>query len=410
MRKAALFILFGIYCHVLTAQSNEYLKQIGIVDSIFSETLNESREIYIQLPEGYNQNSDKRYPVAYLLDGEVFLPTLADVHQYYSGGFMPEMVLVGISNAKNRTRDLTMSKITKMYGMPYNEEHGEAKAFLKFIETELIPYIEKSYHVTNYRTLIGHSYGGLFTIFSLVNQPDLFANYLAIDPSLDWDDQKLVKQAKDVLSHNDFSNKALFMSLNGQLNMQDETVTIETVMEDDSDFTIFARSNVELSKFIEKNQQNNLQFTWQFYPKEIHGTIPQPAIKDGLIALFKWFQMENTYAINNPETNIEELEEIIQHRAEKLKKHFGYAVPPYPEELLNMSGYMNMDMGQLDKSKMYFENAIKYYPNSANAYDSLADYYETQENYNNALKYVTKAYEISGSDYHKDRIDKLKKL
>ena len=53
--------------------------------------------------------------------------------------------------------------------------------------------------------------------------------------------------------------------------------------------------------------------------------------------------------------------------------HFGYAEPPYPEELLNMSGYMNMDMDQPEKAKMYFELAIEYYPQSANAYDSMKE-------------------------------------
>ncbi|PNQ72763.1 esterase [Hanstruepera neustonica] len=407
-RRTVLVLLLSMCYGVITGQTNAYLSQVGKKDSLYSQVLKESRTIYVQLPESYHANPNQKYPVVYILDGEVFLPTLTDVHHYYSGGFMPEMVLVGISNAENRTRDLTTSKITEMYGMPYKEEHGEAKNFLKFIETELIPYVETSYPVTNYRTLIGHSYGGLFTVYSLVHRPKLFANYLAIDPSLDWDDQKLVKEAKAILPQKDLSNKTLFMSLNGQLNMLDETVTIDNVMEDTSDFTIFARSNVGLKQFIQENKQNNLQFTWQFYPKEIHGTIPQPSIKDGMIALFEWFQMENTYAINNPETPIEALEGIIEHRADKLESHFGYAVPPYPEELLNMSGYMNMDMGQLDKSKLYFEKAMEYYPNSANAYDSMADYYEFQKDYTNALKYVSKAYEISGSEYHGERMAKFK--
>jgi len=69
---------------------------------------------------------------------------------------------------------------------------------------------------------------------------------------------------------------------------------------------------------------------------------------------------------------------------------------------------MNMDMQQLEKAKMYFELAIEYYPKSANAYDSMADYYEAQNDYINALKFVNKAYELSGGEYHKKRIEGLK--
>jgi predicted alpha/beta superfamily hydrolase len=323
---------------------------------------------------------------------------------------MPDMIIVGISNATNRTRDLTTSKITSRRGMPYDEENGKAENFLAFINKELIPYIEDNYRVTNYRTLIGHSYAGLFVIYTLINQPELFANYISIDPSLDWDDQKILKQAKTDFLNKDFSGKGLFMSLGGQLHMQNYDITIDNVMQDTSDYTLFARSNIGLSEFIKKNESIGLNFEWRFYPNDLHGTVPQPSIKDGLLALFEWFQMENTDAINNPDTSIDELVGIIKYREEKLHNHFGYLVAPYPEDLFNMLGYMNLEMQQLDKSKLYFEKEITYYPESANAYDSMADYYESQKDYSNALKFVTKAYELSKSDYHQERIDKLKNM
>jgi len=76
---------------------------------------------------------------------------------------------------------------------------------------------------------------------------------------------------------------------------------------------------------------------------------------DGLISLFEWYQWENTDQFNSPDTPKEDLLSIIKYREQKLKDHFGYFEPPYPEEILNMSGYMNMDMEQFEKAKMYFE-------------------------------------------------------
>ncbi|MAB47653.1 MAG: esterase [Flavobacteriaceae bacterium] len=389
-------------------QRSQFLQKVGAVDSLYSKTLNEFRNIYVQLPASYSSEKNQKYPVVYILDGELFLPTVNDVQNYYSGGFTPEMVLVGISNDKNRVRDLTTSTITTKYGMPFNEKNGEADNFRQFIETELIPYIENKYPVTNYRTLIGHSYGGLFTISTLIHQPELFANYLAIDPSLDWDDQKPLQEAREVMAAYGYKNKALFMSLSGQLHMQNSKITIDNVMQDTTDFTLFARSNIAFSNLVKQNAKNGLSFEWKFYPKDIHGTIPFPSIMDGLVALFEWYQMENTDKINSFETTKEELFGIIKYRAEKLKAHFGYSVPPYPEELLNMSGYMNMDMQQPEKAKMYFELAMEYYPKSANANDSMAEYYEAQGDFANAIKYVTKAFELSDNDYYKKRIEGLK--
>ncbi len=403
-------ITFGINTPIIKAQENlnpHYLLEIGIVDSLNSKILNEQRNFWVQLPENYNPNNPEKYPVAYIIDGGIHLNTVQTVQNYYSGGYFPEMILVGISNSTNRTRDLTTSQVNKFNSTELDENTGGAEKFTQFIAHELIPYIDRKYATTSYRTLIGHSYGGLFTINTLINHPYLFENYLAIDPSLDWDHQKLLNEAKIKLQNENYRGKSLFISLNGQLHMQNSDITINNVMQDTSDFTLFARSNITFSNIVKQNEKNDLFFEWKFYPKDIHGTITLPSIIDGLIAVFDWFQMENTSKINSFDTPKEEIYNIIKYRAKKLKTHFGYAVPPYPADLLNMSGYMNLDMQQPEKAKMYFEQAIKYYPKNPNVYDSMADYYESQNDHKNAINYVSIAYVISGNDIYKQRLKKL---
>ena len=387
-----------------------YQFEVGIIDSVYSNIQKESRELYIHLPESYDSNSQRKYPVIYVLDGDVLLNAVSTVHDFYWGGYMPEMIIVGISNENNRTRDLTTSKIESRCGTEYNQEHGGANDFIMSIEKELIPYIEKNYPVTNYRTLIGHSYGGLFTINVLINHTYLFENYLAIDPSLDWDNQKLLKQSKEVIKSKSLEGKSLFITLSGQLHMQNYDITINNVMQDSSEYTLFARSNIEFFKFAESNKQDNFNIKWKFYKDDLHGTVPLPSILDGLVYFFEWYQMENTDRINSFDTPKEELYDIIKYRAKKLQSHFRYQVPPYPEDLLIMSGYMNLDMEQAEKAKMYFEFAIEYYPESANAYDSMAEYYALQNDFENAIKNMTRAFEISGNSDFKKRIEDFKKM
>ncbi|WP_338812127.1 alpha/beta hydrolase-fold protein [Bernardetia sp. Wsw4-3y2] len=404
--------LFFFLPQFTNAQSNkniQFLSKVGVLDSLYSKTLKEYRQFYVQLPQGYDATKNDKYPVAFILDGEVFLPTVHNVQNFYSGGFTPEMVLIGISNADNRMRDLTTSKIKEMNGMPFNQENGEAANFSNFIEKELIPFIENKYPVTNFRTLIGHSYGGLFTLHTFLHKPNLFSNYIAIDPSLDWDNQKLLNKAKEKLASNDYKEKSLFMSLGGQLHWQKPEITIDNVMTDTSDFTLFGRSNIMFSDMIKQNKVDGLAFEWKFYPRDLHGTIPFPSIMDGLISVFQWYQMENTQKFNLPTTSTEELSKIIKYRAEKLEKYFGYSVPPYPEFLLNMSGYMSMDMEQMKRAKMFFEFAIEYYPKNANAYDSMADYYERNGDNTTAIKFIEKALEINDDEYYKKRMEELKK-
>jgi len=408
MRYTVLLIFtIGFFNYQMGNAQSTHLLEIGTIDSVYSDILKESREIYIQLPENYDPENSTKYPVIYILDGDVLLKAVETVYSFYYGGFLPDMILVGISNGEHRTRDLTTSKVTTRFGMPYTEENGEADNFIRFIEKELIPFMEKKYAASDYRTLIGHSYGGLFTINMLVNHADLFENYIAIDPSLEWDDQQLLTQSEEVFRHKNFVGKSLFLSLAGVLHMQKPEVTIDNVMEDTSDYTLSARSNILFSKLAQENSQNGLRSRWKFYEQDYHGTIPLPSIMDGLIYLFDWYQMENILKFNNPETPKEELFQIVKHREKKLRDHFGYAVPPYPQDLLEMLGYMNMQMKQPKKSLMFFQMNIEYYPDSANAYDSIADYFVEQKDYENALKYVAKAFELSGNDRHKERIKEM---
>jgi tetratricopeptide (TPR) repeat protein len=243
----------------------------------------------------------------------------------------------------------------------------------------------------------------------LIHYPDLFDNYIAIDPSLDWDNRQLLSEAKEILPFVDYSNKSLFISLNGQLHMQKPEMTIANVMKDSTDFTSFSRANLAFSDLIKEHADNGLAYEWKFYPRDLHGTIPFPSMMDGLISVFEWFQMEDVHKFNNPESTINELRSLMQYRANKLEEHFGNVVPPYPDFLLNVLGYMSMDIGQMAKAKMFFEFVIEFYPDSANAYDSMADYYERNGDFVSALANIQKAYNIKQEDYYKERIEMLKK-
>ncbi len=380
-----------------------------ITDSIKSQVLKEQQHFWVKLPENYNPENNVKYPVVYLLDGFSLKNNLETVYDNYWGHYLPHMILVGISNQKNRTRNLTTSSVKTRRGAAMNDETGGAENFTKFIENELMPHIDKTYATTPYRTLIGHSYAGLFTINMLLNHSHLFSNYIAIDPSLDWDNQSVLKQAKEKLKTNDFTGKSLFVSLAAeQLHMQDETVTIDNLMEDRSEFSLFARSIVEFSQFAKSQKQSGLNFDWKVYPEDLHGTVPLPTMRDGLIFLFKWYQFKTPQKYNNLETTVEELEAMLKEQEVIYKNELGYNIPPMVEELFIAYGYMNMQMGLSKRAELFFRMNVKYYPQSANGYDSLAEYYESQKEYKRALIEITKAYEISKSDFHKQRMEAIK--
>ena len=94
---------------------------------------------------------------------------------------------------------------------------GGAAAFLEFIEKELVPHVEANYPVTQFRTLIGHSYGGLFTLFALAERPALFNYYLAIDPSMDWSGGHYHEVLPEKLSATALEGRSVFITMSGQL-------------------------------------------------------------------------------------------------------------------------------------------------------------------------------------------------
>ena len=396
----------------------EFLQQRGVSDTVHSELLNEDRLIYVDFPLDYTPGRAQKYPVAFLLDGDVLLPAAGTVQDYYSGGFTPDMIIIGISNAEYRTRDLTPPKVAKEQATaaadkmevamtPNAVAEGGAAVFLDFIEKELVPYVEANYPVTHFRTLIGHSYGGLFTMYALAERPTLFNYYLAIDPSMNWSGGHYHRVLPDKLSATSLEGRSVYITMSGQLHFQDSTVTIANVREDDSWPTEFPRAILKTIDHLEELEPNGLRVGHQFFERDLHGTVPLPSLMEGIIALFDWYQMEGTHKINDPGTSVATLSKIINHRAAKLERNFGYAVPPYPEELLNMSGYMQMDMGDLEKSEMYFTAALEHYPHSANAYDSMADFHEATQAYPAAAECMKKAILLDPLPRYKERLDEF---
>ena len=126
--------IFFIFIHIGNTQSN-YLVELGNTETIKSTVLNEDRTYYVQLPQNFNEN--KKYPVVYVLDGGVLLNAVHIVHDYYYGGYMPEMIIIGVANAKNRTRDLTTSVVKNRRRGAFNYESGGA-SFNSGISCKLI--------------------------------------------------------------------------------------------------------------------------------------------------------------------------------------------------------------------------------------------------------------------------------
>ena len=200
-----------------------------------SEVLERDLRICVQLPLDYDPQREEKYPVLYVTDGNRFFPLVANISTvlgFPPSGF-PQVVVVGIAYeiesmadwAVWRTLDLTptvhpeteqnwegiLSRLTGVEN--WNVRTGGAAAFLEFITSELIPFIESEYHVSSGdRALAGYSYGGLFTMYALFAQPDAFQRYFAGSPSLYYDSDVTYRIEEEYAgTHDDLPGK-LFLS------------------------------------------------------------------------------------------------------------------------------------------------------------------------------------------------------
>lgn len=156
---------------------------------ITSSIVGQEYDVYVQMPGNYS-DTNKTFPVLYVLDGQWdFSLVNAIVGQQYYDGFVPAVIIVGITwGGTNPNYDMLRARDLTPTNVGWSPQSGGAPKFLAFIKNELIPFIESRYRVAkNDRTLIGSSYGGLFTLYAMFHETALFQRYVLTSPSLGWD-------------------------------------------------------------------------------------------------------------------------------------------------------------------------------------------------------------------------------
>lgn len=200
---------------------NSDVVQVSIPDSqvrqLSSPATGRNYDIYILLPTDYAQ-SQKKYPVLYVLDGQWDFKLLDSIYgglQY--DGFVPEMIIVGITYSG---QDADYGTLRAMDYTPVHDPFvpgsGDAPKFLAFLKDQLLPFIESEYRVdVSQRVLMGSSYGGTFTLYAMFSEPGLFNGYVAASPVVVYGDGFAFKQEAAYAEGHDDLSARLFLSVGG---------------------------------------------------------------------------------------------------------------------------------------------------------------------------------------------------
>lgn len=199
MKRIVILISFLLLSHQLFAETmvTKTPERVEINQyetfTIDSNILGRKYQLYIKTPSDYHHkgNQAKKYPVLYLNDAPHTFKVALGVTHFKS---MDKAIIVGISYALgedgqfSRVRDLTPEhdKTWTKYAT------GQAPEYLKFIENEVIHFVDKNYRTEPAkRILAGHSLGGSFGAWVLMTKPQLFSDYILTSPSL-WFKQEMI--------------------------------------------------------------------------------------------------------------------------------------------------------------------------------------------------------------------------
>ena len=404
------FAVCLLLCSVafVDAQTSSNDIVLGKIDSLYSPTLHETRALWIYTPHGGAGDiySGQHYPVVYLLDGDAHFYSVVGMIQQLSqvngNTICPEMIVVGIPNT-DRTRDLTPTHVTASPFLDSNfvRTSGGGEKFTEFIEREVIPFIDSHYPTAPYRMLIGHSFGGLMVVNTLFHHPAMFNSYVAIDPSLWWDDRKLLKEAEKDLATKSYDGRALYLAV---ANTMPESMDTSQVRKDTSGSTRHIRSILEFADALKQGPARGLEWNWKYYGDDNHGSVPLIAEYDALRFLFSFYRLPSFANLGDPTFKADS---VLTAHFQDVSRHLGYTVAP-PEPLVNQFGYSFLQQKNFSRARTFFEMNMRNYPKSSNVYDSMGDCYAAEGKTEKAMEYYAKALTIKEVPETRKKLESLK--
>lgn len=234
-------------------------------------------KIYVDIPSGYYQHPNKHYPALFLLDANYSFPIaksvvehLADRHRI-SNMFVFGIAYDGPPKYKmNRTRDYTPTFVaTGGYGGQYQKVSGGGPNFYQFLKVDLVPYLNKSFRLNEQRTLVGHSFGGLFATWVSQHDAKIFSSYIIVSPSLWYDHHYMMKKQQAKVVKN--TSPRLFFAVGDQ--------------EDGGMYRMVSHLK-DYVKGLMKSSQSNQRVTLVVLPNEDHDTLFPAALTRGLLAVY----------------------------------------------------------------------------------------------------------------------------
>jgi hypothetical protein len=377
--KLSCFALFFL-AFASAAQTNGTIVQFGESYTLHSKILNQDRSYWVCLPPSYQDNTNQKYPVLYLLDTEWNFYWVCPVMQFMEQSRqIPEFIVVGVPNI-DREHDLTPAHD------PNDPSSGGGPLFERFLNEELAPEINAKFRTVSYRILVGHSMGGALAADAFLRQTNGFQGCIAIDPSLGWDNQVLVRHAKEFVPQAN-SRAAIFIAIAGwrDLGLTDHSMT---------------RSQELFVSVLKTNSSPDIRIGYEVEAGD-HNSCRLSGFYDGLRFIFEGYKPMDPLVLNTPS--------LINKHFEQLSGRLGFKILPPEGLVLEIGGDLMDSSHETNNAIECLKLNVSNYPTSAYAYKHLADIYLAAGKKELAIKNYKKALELDPNiDGVKDALEKLR--
>ena len=180
-----------------------------------------TRPLYVYLPRGYAEHTDRDYPVIFMQDGQNVFETYVDdsyvgswraeevADRQIQAGRMQECLIVGVSHGGEKrieeylppyatirlhprrvARAAEKSKTKKGWRsfltIGKRKIYGRADRTFEYYRDQVVPFLTANYRLRPGRentALCGSSMGGLFSMYVAWENPDFAYNFAALSPS-----------------------------------------------------------------------------------------------------------------------------------------------------------------------------------------------------------------------------------
>ncbi len=181
---------------------------IRLHKNFHSQFLSHDRDIIVYLPPGYETDTERRYPVLYMQDGQNIFDAATSffpeqerhmderAQALIESGEIEPLIVVGIySVPETRIDEYTPTKPAHM------DRGGQLELYGRMLVEEIKPFIESNYRTlsgTENTALGGSSLGGVATMHLGLKYSNVFGKLAISSPAADWDNYLIVREVNEL--------------------------------------------------------------------------------------------------------------------------------------------------------------------------------------------------------------------